>query len=60
MRSLRREFAVDLLAQLRKAAAKPEASIENRAHLNESVALLDGALGADCQGDWLGGCLCRR
>ena len=45
-RSLRREFAVDLLAQLRKAAAKPGLSIENRAHLNESVALLDGALKA--------------
>jgi len=45
-RSLRREFAVDLLAQLRKAAAKPGLSIENRAHLNESIALLDGALKA--------------
>lgn len=45
-RSLQREFAVDLLAQLRKATAKPGNTIEVRAHLNESIALLDGALKA--------------
>lgn len=45
-RSLQREFAGDLLAQLRKAAAKPGLAIESRAHLNESIALLDGALKA--------------
>lgn len=45
-RSLQREFAGELLAQLRKAAAKPGLAIENRAHLNESIALLDGALKA--------------
>ena len=45
-RSLRREFAVELLAQLRRAVAKPGLSVENRAHLNESIALLDGALKA--------------
>ncbi|MFN3630528.1 MAG: zinc-dependent metalloprotease, partial [Casimicrobiaceae bacterium] len=45
-RSLQRQFAVDLLAQLRKAAARPGLSIENRAHLNETIALLEAALKA--------------
>ena len=45
-RSLQREYAVDLLASLRKAASKPGSVIEVRAHLNESIALLDAALKA--------------
>jgi Met-zincin/Domain of unknown function (DUF5117)/Domain of unknown function (DUF5118) len=45
-RSLQREFALDLLAQLKKAAGKRDLSIENRAHLNESIALIDAALKA--------------
>ena len=45
-RSLQREFTVDLLAQLKKAAAKPGNPVEVRAHLNESIALLDAALKA--------------
>ncbi len=45
-RSLQREFAVDLLAKLKAASAKRTLTIENRAHLNESIALLDGALKA--------------
>ena len=45
-RSLQREYTVELLAQLRRAAAKPGNAIEVRAHLNESIALLDAALKA--------------
>jgi hypothetical protein len=45
-RSLQREYAVDLLAQLRKAASRSGNPIEVRAHLNESIALLDAALKA--------------
>jgi hypothetical protein len=45
-RALQREFAVDLLAKLRTASSKKGLSIENRAHLNESIALLDAALKA--------------
>jgi hypothetical protein len=45
-RALQREFAVELLAKLRAASAKKGLSIENRAHLNESIALLDAALKA--------------
>lgn len=45
-RALQREFAIDLLAKLRAASAKKGLSIENRAHLNESIALLDAALKA--------------
>ncbi len=45
-RSLQREYTVELLAQLRKAAAKSGNPIEVRAHLNESIALLDAALKA--------------
>ena len=45
-RSLQREYTVDLLAQLRKAASKSGNAIEVRAHLNESIALLDAALKA--------------
>jgi Met-zincin/Domain of unknown function (DUF5117)/Domain of unknown function (DUF5118) len=45
-RSLQREFAIDLLGQLKKAAGKRDLSIENRAHLNESIALIDAALKA--------------
>ncbi|TAG04162.1 MAG: DUF5117 domain-containing protein [Burkholderiales bacterium] len=44
-RSLQREFAVDLLAKM-KAAVGRAGSIENRAHLNEGIALLDAALKA--------------
>jgi hypothetical protein len=45
-RSLQREFTVDLLAKLKAASGKRGLSIENRAHLNESIALLEGALKA--------------
>jgi hypothetical protein len=45
-RSLQREFTVELLAQLKRAAAKSGNAIEIRAHLNESIALLDAALKA--------------
>ncbi len=45
-RSLQREYTVELLAQLRKAATKSGNPIEVRAHLNESIALLDAALKA--------------
>ena len=45
-RSLQREYTVELLAQLRKAATKTGSVIEVRAHLNESIALLDAALKA--------------
>ena len=45
-RSLQREYAVELLAQLKKAASKSGNAIEVRAHLNESIALLDAALKA--------------
>ena len=45
-RSLQREYTVELLALLRKAASKPGNPIEVRAHLNESIALLDAALKA--------------
>ncbi len=45
-RSLQREFASDLLSQLRKSATKRDLSIENRAHLNESIALIEAALKA--------------
>jgi hypothetical protein len=45
-RSLQREFAIDLLSKLRAASTKKGLSIENRAHLNESIALLDAALKA--------------
>lgn len=45
-RSLQREYAVELLALLRKASAKSGNPIEVRAHLNESIALLDAALKA--------------
>ena len=45
-RSLQREYTVELLAQLRKAATKTGNVIEVRAHLNESIALLDAALKA--------------
>ena len=45
-RSLQREYTVDLLAQLRKAATRSGNAIEVRAHLNESIALLDAALKA--------------
>ncbi len=44
-RSLQREFAIDLLAKM-KAAVGRAGSIENRAHLNEGIALLDAALKA--------------
>lgn len=46
VRSLQREFATELLASLRRAASKPGQNIETRAHLNESIALLDAALKA--------------
>ena len=45
-RSLQREYASELLASLRKAAARPGNDIQLRAHLNESIAMLDGALKA--------------
>ncbi len=45
-RNLQREYAVELLALLRKAANKSGSAIEVRAHLNESIALLDAALKA--------------
>lgn len=45
-RSLQREFTIDLLAKLKAASGKRGLSIENRAHLNESIALLEGALKA--------------
>ncbi len=45
-RSLQREFAIDLLAKLRNVSGKRGLSIENRAHLNESIALLEAALKA--------------
>ena len=45
-RSLQREYAVELLANLRKASGKSGNPIEVRAHLNESIALLDAALKA--------------
>ncbi len=45
-RSLQREFASELLVSLRRAVGKPGQSIEARAHLNESIALLDAALKA--------------
>ena len=45
-RSLQREYTVELLAQLKKAAGKSGTPIEVRAHLNESIALLDAALKA--------------
>ncbi len=45
-RSLQREYSVELLALLKKAAGKSGNSIEVRAHLNESIALLDAALKA--------------
>ena len=45
-RSLQREYAVELLASLKKAASKTGSVIEVRAHLNESIALLDAALKA--------------
>jgi Met-zincin/Domain of unknown function (DUF5117)/Domain of unknown function (DUF5118) len=45
-RSLQREFAIELLAKLKVASAKRGLSIENRAHLNESIALIDAALKA--------------
>ncbi len=45
-RALQREFAIDLLAKLRTAGAKKGLSIENRAHISESIALLDAALKA--------------
>jgi hypothetical protein len=45
-RSLQREYAVELLSLLRKAASKPGQTIEVRAHVNESIALLDAALKA--------------
>ena len=45
-RSLQREYAVELLANLRKATSKPGNDIVLRAHLNESIALLDAALKA--------------
>ena len=45
-RSLQREFATELLAGLRKAAAKSGNDIQMRAHLNESIAMLDGGLKA--------------
>ena len=45
-RSLQREYAVELLGQLRKASAKSGNPVEVRAHLNESVALLEAALKA--------------
>ena len=45
-RSLQREYAVELLALLRKASGKSGNAIEVRAHLNESIALLDAALKA--------------
>jgi hypothetical protein len=45
-RSLQREFTVELLAQLQLAARKAGQPIEVRAHLNESIALLDAALKA--------------
>jgi Met-zincin/Domain of unknown function (DUF5117)/Domain of unknown function (DUF5118) len=45
-RSLQREYASELLALLRKSSGKPGAAIETRAHLNESIALLDAALKA--------------
>ena len=45
-RSLQREYTVELLAQLRKAASKSGNEIVVRAHLNESIALLDAALKA--------------
>jgi hypothetical protein len=45
-RALQREFASELLASLRRAASKPGQNIETRAHLNESIALIDAALKA--------------
>lgn len=45
-RSLLREYATELLASLRRAAAKSGNEIQMRAHLNESIAMLDGALKA--------------
>ncbi len=45
-RSLQREYASELLASLRKAAVKSGNDIQMRAHLNESIAMLDGALKA--------------
>ncbi len=45
-RSLQREYASELLASLRKAAARSGNDIQMRAHLNESIAMLDGALKA--------------
>ncbi len=45
-RSLQREYTVELLAQLKKAGSKSGNPIEVRAHLNESIALLDAALKA--------------
>ena len=45
-RALQREFASELLASLRRAASKSGQNIETRAHLNESIALIDAALKA--------------
>ncbi|HPV23099.1 MAG TPA: zinc-dependent metalloprotease, partial [Casimicrobium sp.] len=45
-RALQREFASELLVALRRAASKPGQNIETRAHLNESIALIDAALKA--------------
>jgi Met-zincin/Domain of unknown function (DUF5117)/Domain of unknown function (DUF5118) len=45
-RSLQREFAIELLAKLKNASGKRGLTIENRAHINESIALIDAALKA--------------
>ncbi len=47
--SLARMHAVELQAQLRTAAAKSGQSVESRAHLQESLALLTEALRATLQ-----------
>lgn len=47
--SLARLHAVELQSQLRSAAAKPGHSVESRAHLQESLALLTEALRATLQ-----------
>ncbi|MCS6996013.1 MAG: zinc-dependent metalloprotease [Casimicrobiaceae bacterium] len=45
-RSLQRHFATELLASLRRAVAKRGLPIETRAHLEETIALLEAALKA--------------
>ena len=47
--SLARWHANELLVDLRKAVAKPGLSIENKAHLQDSVGLLTEALRATMQ-----------